>query len=55
MDYKGTVTMTAAEFLDMVDRIRHLETDKYLLNVEMEKVKKALETAEKKLAEEDDF
>lgn len=55
MDFKGTVTMTVQEYLEMVDRIRHLEAEAYLRQKELEKVKEALATAEKKLAEEDDF
>lgn len=55
MDFKGTVTLSAKEFLEMVDRIRHLDSELYLRQKDLEKMKEALETAEKKLAEEDDF
>ena len=53
MDWKGSVTLTAAEYVEMVDRIRRLETDLYLRQTELAKVKAALATAEKKLAEDD--
>lgn len=55
MDFKGTVTLSAKEYLEMVDRIRDLDSQLYFRQEELKKVKKALETAEKKLAEEDDF
>ena len=52
MDFKGTVTLSAKDYLEMVDRIRHLDTELYLRQKELEKVKEALATAEKKLEED---
>ena len=50
--FPGEVTMTSVEYLEMVDRIRELDSQLYFLQEELKKVKEALATAEKKLAED---